>query len=183
MELGTPPQSFRLIMDTGSSNLWVPDSSCGSEHCPASCHQDWECGIRDGCCQCEMCQGGKGWCDAWLAAAKANPNPCDTKRRFNSSASSTYVSHHQKPFHIGYASGGAVGFLGQDVACLKGHQLCSAKAQFGQVNNLAQIFAQFPFDGICGLGWPKLAVDGATPYFQSIAPELTNQLFTVWMTE
>eukprot|EP01059_Diplonema_ambulator_P035586 TRINITY_DN842_c0_g2_i1.p1 TRINITY_DN842_c0_g2~~TRINITY_DN842_c0_g2_i1.p1 ORF type:complete len:386 (+),score=150.89 TRINITY_DN842_c0_g2_i1:44-1159(+) len=114
--LGTPPQPFKVIFDTGSSNLWVP-----------------------------------------------GPEPKVVgDNRYHSDKSSTYVANGTK-FAIEYGSGALEGVIDTDVLGWAG---LNATLNFGEATKMPGVtWDAAHFDGICGMGWPSIAVDGVVPPF------------------
>ncbi|KAF2799906.1 aspartyl proteinase [Melanomma pulvis-pyrius CBS 109.77] len=123
ISLGTPPQEFKVILDTGSSNLWVPSSEC-------------------------------------------NSIACYLHTKFDSSASSTYKKNGSS-FEIRYGSGELSGFVSQDTFQIgdlkvKNQDFAEATSEPG----LAFAFGRF--DGILGLGYDTISVNGIVPPFYNM---------------
>ncbi|KAI4553180.1 hypothetical protein MJT46_016474 [Ovis ammon polii x Ovis aries] len=121
--IGTPPQEFTVVFDTGSSDLWVPSIHC---HSPS----------------------------------------CLTHNLFNPHKSTTFKLLDNR-IDLIYASGSIEGVLGQDVIQI-GNLL-----HFNQTFTLSQklskdFFQNVPFDGVLGLGFPSLAIQGTTPLFDNL---------------
>jgi saccharopepsin len=131
MSIGTPPQEFKVILDTGSSNLWVPSQSCGS-----------------------------------IA--------CFLHSKYDSSSSSTYKKNGTE-FEIRYGSGSLSGFVSQDTVSIgdleiKGQDFAEATSEPG----LAFAFGRF--DGILGLGFDRLSVNGIVPpFYQMVNQKLIDE--------
>ncbi|KAH6652032.1 putative vacuolar protease A [Truncatella angustata] len=123
ISIGTPPQEFKVILDTGSSNLWVPSQSCGS-----------------------------------IA--------CYLHSKYDSSASSSYKKNGSD-FEIRYGSGSMKGFVSNDKLVIgdltiKNQDFAEATSEPG----LAFAFGRF--DGILGLGFDRLSVNGIVPPFYQL---------------
>ncbi|XP_067237650.1 napsin-A [Chanodichthys erythropterus] len=140
ISIGTPPQDFTVLFDTGSSNLWVPSIHCS--------YLDIAC---------------------WL------------HHRYNSKKSSTYVQNGTE-FSIRYGRGSLSGFISQDTVTLAGLKV--PDQQFAEaVKQPGIVFAVARFDGVLGMAYPTISVDGITPVFDTAmaAKILPQNIFSFYI--
>lgn len=140
--IGTPPQDFLTVFDTGSSNLWVPSSEC-----------------------------------SWIYI------PCDIHHTYNHKKSYTYKANGTA-FSIQYGSGSLKGFVSDDVVTIgglkvRGQQFAEATEEPGVA------FIAAAFDGILGLGWPRISVDQLTPVFDNLVSQglVDENKFGFWLAK
>jgi hypothetical protein len=170
ISIGTPPQIFRVVFDTGTANLYVADRTCAGAKCDPQCSDALFCSFL---CPKSCCAG----------SAQFDKNSCQGRSKFDSAASSTYKANGtQCQFPYGELSNN--GFLGIDTVQLADGKITVQNSFFGQVTE----FQEFPYDGVdgvFGLALQPLAVGGVTPVVENAIAQgrLAEPLFSVWLND
>jgi len=108
---------------------------------------------------------------------------CYLHHLFDNAKSSTYKNNGTK-FNITYGSGAVVGYLGVDNVGVGG--LTAKSALFGQVTKLEGIsFIAAKFDGILGMAWPSISVDGCPLIFDLLyqQKQVDGNSFSFYLTK
>lgn len=108
-----------------------------------------------------------GSSNLWLPASNCT-NCASSKTKYNPASSSTYKPNGTS-FEIRYGTGSMIGFVCHDVLTIGELQVDLDFA--AATNEPGETFKVAKFDGILGLGWPSIAVDGIVPVMQRFAEE------------
>jgi len=122
-----------------------------------------------------------GSSNLWLPSASCTN--CAFHPRYDHTKSSSYVANGTV-FKIQYGSGPVSGFLSQDTVTwsnlpVKGQSF----AEITDVSGLGLAFAIGKFDGILGMAFPTISVDGIPPVFSSLYNQglVNNPVFAFYL--
>jgi len=124
-----------------------------------------------------------GSSNLWVPSTHCNALACLRHKRYNSAHSSTFKANGTA-FHIQYGSGSLDGIISQDDVAIGGLKI---KGQdFAEATALPGItFLVGQFDGILGLGFDSISVDGVIPPWYNLLKQklVTEPLFSVWLSK
>lgn len=111
-----------------------------------------------------------GSSNLWVAAYNCSLLACGLHARYDPRKSSTWKANGTK-FDIDYASGPVSGWLEKDKVNVGGLNATVTLAMVDNPTGLGPAFLLGQFDGILGLAFKSISVDGITPVFQSFVNE------------
>jgi len=123
-----------------------------------------------------------GSSNLWVPGPTCKSFGCSVHHKYDSTKSSTFKKNGTK-FSIQYGSGALQGFLDEDDIHWGGVTIKSTT--FGESTVEPGLsWAVAHFDGLCGMAWRSLAVDGVNPVFQDAFKQgvISKKLFSFWLS-
>uniref|UniRef100_A0A8C3YVR3 Peptidase A1 domain-containing protein n=1 Tax=Catagonus wagneri TaxID=51154 RepID=A0A8C3YVR3_9CETA len=138
--IGTPPQHFSVVFDTGSADLWVPSIYCHSM-------------------------------------------ACVTHNIFDPFQSNTF-QYAAVPIQLEYGSGKVSGYLSYDTVRVISHRNTHLSTD-RETYHHGVVFENAAFDGMLGLGFPALSIQGVTPVFDNLKTRgfLDQSVFAFYLSK
>ncbi|XP_071434692.1 cathepsin E [Pithys albifrons albifrons] len=124
-----------------------------------------------------------GSSNLWVPSVYCVSKACAGHAKFQPTQSSTYQVVGT-PFSIQYGTGSLTGLIGSDQVVVEG--ITVNNQQFAEsISEPGKTFLDAAFDGILGLAYPSLAVDGVTPVFDNMMAQnlVELPLFSVYMSQ
>lgn len=101
----------------------------------------------------------------WVPSSTCHTISCLLHKRFNSGSSSTF-KNNGTAFDITYGSGSIKGTQGSDIASAAG---LGVRTDFGLITKESGVsFLASSFDGILGMAWGGISINGIRPWFLSL---------------
>ncbi|KAJ1357689.1 Inositol hexakisphosphate and diphosphoinositol-pentakisphosphate kinase [Parelaphostrongylus tenuis] len=126
-----------------------------------------------------------GSSNLWVIDASCTTDACDgvpgdihTRRKFNTTASSTFSKETSVTYGITCGDGLCRGKLAKDTVSFA--DLTIKQQQFLDADDVDGSIGDMPFDGVLGLAWSVLAIENVTTPMQNLLPTLDAPIFTVW---
>ncbi|KAF6173267.1 hypothetical protein GIB67_026962, partial [Kingdonia uniflora] len=162
--VGTPPQKFTVIFDTGSSNLWVPSTKCVLS---VSLFEP------------------EGMLRAIFIPSTRQANQVPTRRMVNvfiCDDEEEPMVYAGKSAAIQYGTGSISGYFSEDNVkvgdiVIKDQEFIEATREPGLT------FLMAKFDGILGLGYQEIAVGNAVPVWYNMLTQglIKEPVFSFWL--
>uniref|UniRef100_A0A8D0ZF76 Peptidase A1 domain-containing protein n=1 Tax=Sus scrofa TaxID=9823 RepID=A0A8D0ZF76_PIG len=120
--------------------------------------------------------------DLWVPSNQCHSRACVTHRSFNPTLSSTFQSSN-RTVKLAPHSGLVSGLLGYDtvqIGRFKSENQAFGLSQSEPVKELENAF----FDGVLGLGYPSLAIQGTTPVFDNLRKQgqIPEPVFALYLS-
>jgi hypothetical protein len=155
--VGTPPQEFSVVFDTGSGNLMLPAKNC----------------------QSVSCMSHRAYDSAASASAKDIP--------FLDQADSVLPPDgSRETIRLSVGSGTFAGNVVRDKVCLGAEEnLCANTVLLSAVQMSDEPFSLLPYDGILGMGLPASSVEKSFNFLGNLAElgSMRNNRFAVWLAK